>query len=1519
MNIDVISIPTPMLRLHEAGAIKEFLSQWRDYKRAVEDRNNQLGPRQQIRRSSLASCIAESVLDLITNYEMNLEDDEEVDERQLETYLTSQLPERLVLTNLDHLRGLLLAEIEDPGPRTDAVSRIQVIWTTVVETTQTYALRDLWISPKALKLLRRVLEEVIKDEELSTRWNLLHNSVGAVGEQIRSSFKGIYQGLKKCAERHMSEQEIRNRMKLSKSSRKRKAEEKDKAKIKDKEEAKRRKYGKNYKTPEERRVYKQGLAAKAKTKQVEQSKSGITCWKCKEKGHTSYNCKDFSTKDEAREWVRSYRASQANTHQVSAVGKSGQTVQVEIGPGKYVTTALLDSGASITCIDEQVCKQSGLIMQPSANEQITLAVKGRSVYVAGQCYGMLRINNVTIRNVRMLVLSGSVECILIGAEVLEVLGIGPKEALEQRYERHPAVFDFILNSQEPSSNSGSGVHPTGRCLIAYTHGVNQDQGDVSEIQREMNALVERSAQSGGLTPEQKSVLSNLVFEFEDIWRINLEEEKNEPAKVQPLRLIPKHDCQPRRARPRRYNIMERRFLEKMTTLLLKNGAIYRNYRSRWSSPSYVIKKPGRTGTNVDDYRWTVDLRYVNSQCHKIAGVMPIVSVVLDHLQGMKYYCSLDAHKGYWQFPLHKDSQEMCSFLTHQGVFSPTRILQGHQDSVAAFQMGMQEIVGDLLYKFILVWVDDLLGYSQTIDEMMSNLRLLFTRVRQFNVKLSPKKSTLITKEIQWCGRLINAKGIRFDPSMIQGLRDMEVPQTASQLQQLLCGANWLRVSLPGYAAVTGKLQDKLKTISSTKGTVKKSVLKTVSLTWSDEELKSLQKLKDLLSQSVQLSHFRQDSEWSTCLFTDASDRYWGVVLTQCPKVNLAEPIKQQKHEPLAFLSGSFKGSQLRWSVIVKEAYPIIHSLDRLRHYLSARKFIIFTDHRNLKYVFSSYMNTVSKTVSDKLARWHVKLQSFDYTIEHIQGNVNFWADLLSRWRSPPTLLAPVGITRKKPPNNASDGVDASLTRNREIDVGDLQEKPDSISEKDNFERIMDELSIVGTSNSERHFSEICEQISELALDESGRRIVTDDLLKAKLIVLAHSGMSGHRGVDHTCRRLLKFFYWNGIEDNVKLFVSRCIHCLSAKDFKVRSLLSSQLHASKVNEIIHYDFLMIKKEQYLLVIKDDLSHFVELIYCTSANHFVVVDALLQWNARYGMPRLHISDQGSHFKNHVCKELERLMGITHRFTPTYSPQSNGTVEIVNRHILKILRSLKSEYQISDWTTLIPLIQACLNQNGSPSLGDISPMEVFLGRKPDNPISILFDSVADVVIQPKNADEIKSMTEALQQDLVSIHREIETKKSMDRQARLQRRNRTRAKHVFHVGEYVMLHITNPVDKSSARYDGPWLIVATVSEHVFVLRHILSAVEKTVHVDRMLYFTGEDTNAVQKMKEHVLFHKGASYEVERLLDIQERDGVECVLVQWLGFDESEATWEPLKQIREDLPELVEQFLEDRKVATAL
>ena len=212
----------------------------------------------------------------------------------------------------------------------------------------------------------------------------------------------------------------------------------------------------------------------------------------------------------------------------------------------------------------------------------------------------------------------------------------------------------------------------------------------------------------------------------------------------------------------------------------------------------------------------------------------------------------------------------------------------------------------------------------------------------------------------------------------------------------------------------------------------------------------------------------------------------------------------------------------------------------------------------------------------------------------------------------------------------------------------------------------------------------------------------------------------------------ELFTWDGIEQHVKMFVKHCLHCLTAKDHGRTTLLGSQMHASKPNEIIHYDYLKIRDGEYILVIKDDLSHFVELVLCNSPDHFHVVDALLDWSSRYGMPLIHISDQGTHFKNKVCAELERLYGVRHRFTPTYTPHANGTVEVVNRHILKLIRALQSEFRLRDLKALIPIIQGALNLNLSPSLGYLCPTEVFTGLKTKSQVEVVFDS---------NRDELKN----------------------------------------------------------------------------------------------------------------------------------------------------------------------------------
>ena len=77
--------------------------------------------------------------------------------------------------------------------------------------------------------------------------------------------------------------------------------------------------------------------------------------------------------------------------------------------------------------------------------------------------------------------------------------------------------------------------------------------------------------------------------------------------------------------------------------------------------------------------------------------MPVLDVVLQKLEGSTCYAVLDLYSGYWQFPLSEESQEYHSFRTDSGIYTPTRVIQGSCDGVAAFQSGMQEILGDLLY------------------------------------------------------------------------------------------------------------------------------------------------------------------------------------------------------------------------------------------------------------------------------------------------------------------------------------------------------------------------------------------------------------------------------------------------------------------------------------------------------------------------------------------------------------------------------------------------------------------------------------------------------------------------------------------------------------------------------------------------------------------------------------------------------------------------------------------------------
>ncbi len=150
------------------------------------------------------------------------------------------------------------------------------------------------------------------------------------------------------------------------------------------------------------------------------------------------------------------------------------------------------------------------------------------------------------------------------------------------------------------------------------------------------------------------------------------------------------------------------------------------------------------------------------------------------------------------------------------------------------------------------------------------------------------------------------------------------------------------------------------------------------------------KTKKALANMVTLAH--PDPSKTFTLFPDASHRSWGSVLTQVEPASTDLPVAEQDHQPLAFLSGAFKGASLRWSTTEKEAYAIVASCKRLDYLLQRPGgFTICTDHRNLRYIFGQEPDLKQpRYLAEKLARWAMILDTFTYDIRHIPGEANVW-------------------------------------------------------------------------------------------------------------------------------------------------------------------------------------------------------------------------------------------------------------------------------------------------------------------------------------------------------------------------------------------------------------------------------------------------------------------------------------------------------------------------------------------------
>ncbi|ETV70710.1 hypothetical protein H257_13808 [Aphanomyces astaci] len=399
----------------------------------------------------------------------------------------------------------------------------------------------------------------------------------------------------------------------------------------------------------------------------------------------------------------------------------------------------------------------------------------------------------------------------------------------------------------------------------------------------------------------------------------------------------------------------------------------------------------------------------------------------------------------------------------------------------------------------------------------------------------------------------------------------------------------------------------------------------------------------------------------------------------------------------------------------------------------------------------------------------------------------------------------------------------------------------------------------------------------------------NDLIQ-RIMVVAYCGSAGHRGHAALVATIRRLFYVDHLPDRASEFLR----------WSINRMLRDGTRKSATKEST--------STKYVLVLKDDLTHYCELIACDGPTSQVCVDALVDSTKRFGMPRVWVSDQGTHFKNVAMKALANKFKVHHYLTLAYCPWRNGTVERMNRDILQVMRVMLREYQLAEqeWDYLLSMVQANLNQTPAASLASKSPMELFTALNPATPLDVvvvgmnkeLRESDWTVMDIPKNLDKLRA-------SLQVMHKEVLDKNAM-RAAKATKTTEKYEQCNVSEGDYLLVTWTGPYR------------VKEVGEFSVVLEHLVTHELREAHASRVKLYAEDSFEVTEEILEHVseqmIMLKVKSIAGHKFVPLEKDFMLE---VLWEGFEDIESSWEPLQKLMHECPAIVKNYVEGVKTAS--
>ena len=353
--------------------------------------------------------------------------------------------------------------------------------------------------------------------------------------------------------------------------------------------------------------------------------------------------------------------------------------------------------------------------------------------------------------------------------------------------------------------------------------------------------------------------------------------------------------------------------------------------------------------------------------------MPKMIDTMETMVGARIFSTMDLKSGFWQVKMAEESRPYTAFTVGSlGVYEFLRMPFGLCNAPVMFQRLMQNCLGELNLMYALIYLDDIIVFSDSEAEHVKHLGAVFERFQEHGLKLKPSKCNFFRKEINYLGHRVSADGMRPGTENVEGIAEMAPPMTYTGIRRFLGATGFYRRFIKGYAKIAQPLNNLISE--------EKSKLKGQEVKLTVEALDAFHELKIKCMTAPVLAF--ADFEKPFRLETDASGDGLGAVLSQ----------KQSdgKYHPVAYASCSLKGSESKYHSSKLEFLALKWAVvNQFREYLQYKPFQVKTDNNPLTYVMTS------PNLDATGHRWVAALANFNMSLEYQKGSDNKVADCLS--------------------------------------------------------------------------------------------------------------------------------------------------------------------------------------------------------------------------------------------------------------------------------------------------------------------------------------------------------------------------------------------------------------------------------------------------------------------------------------------------------------------------------------------